>query len=114
MSYEQISIDFESRIASIRATQDAITLVRQPDENHYYECLSFARKFIVHVNEFTSEDLKAAYEKANLPMPKEPRLFGAIFNQLKKENLITPMGFVTAKNPVCHGRPIRKWQRVNN
>lgn len=61
--------------------------------------------------QFTVDDLKkdffASHDGYKI---KEPRVFGAVFVELSKQNLIKSTGtYLTSKDPICHARPKMIW-----
>lgn len=112
MTFEQLDI-FSSanhRIASIKATEIAITRVKSKEENYYSECCEFALKFIKDKVEFTGEEIITAYKKERLPQPKNYRVFGAVVRQLKKLGFIEFKEFVKYQGAQGHGRPCHLWR----
>lgn len=93
----------------MQTKNEAIESVKNGKKEYYLKLLGFSQEWVKTMfKAFTSEDLKEAFYKANEP-PPEPRIFGAVFQQLAKDNLIFPHGFSESKNPICHGRPMRVW-----
>ena len=77
--------------------------------NYYNECYRFSLNFIKKNKFFSSEDLKEAYLLANKPQPSEPRVWGSVIVEIKKQGLIKKGKMSTYKNPVGHGKPINTW-----
>ena len=92
-------------------TQTAIEQVEMSNQEHHDNIIAFARVWLCdRMKAFTSEDFKADYYEAGNEPPREPRVFGSVFNQLRKEGLIsTENRFKVSDNPICHGRPQRIW-----
>lgn len=93
--------------------EEAIEAVQLPEDNHYDVCYSFAIGFIsAQRGKFTSEDLILAYGLKKLPIPKEPRVWGAVIRRLYKEERIEPVTWSTYQAKQGHGRPVRVWRTV--
>lgn len=83
-------------------------------KNHYPQCLEFAQSWIKSaVRTFTSEDIIAAYKKANEAQPAEPRVWGAVIRHMSDKGLIKGMGWSEYRNPKGHCKPSRIWKTVN-
>lgn len=110
MNTAQLNIDFNSFIAE----PYYLTLVKNGRSNHYEICYAFATEFIKTATRFTSEDLIEAYEKKELPEPKEKKVWGAVMNKLRNQKLIVSDGYVKYRNPAGHGKPSTQWKVINN
>jgi hypothetical protein len=91
---------------------DYIEAVKQPTENHYNSCYSFALKFLKSQSPksvFTSEHIIAEYNLTENPIPKEGRVCGAVIKKLKVDGLIKFAGYVRYENPLGHGKPCNSW-----
>jgi len=91
---------------------EAIEAVKQPKQNYYLECFQFAKHFIRYrKQDFTSEDVIDHYNATKNKIPTEPRVWGAIFNELQKLGLIEQVGFVPYRKASGHGKPTRLWKK---
>jgi hypothetical protein len=89
----------------------AIEAVKLPDQNRYAEIIAFAMSWVPRQRgTFSSEDLRAAYEKAGYPPSEEYRSMGPVFRKLKHLDLIEKAGGGTALNDQAHDRPINLWR----
>jgi len=79
-------------------------------KNVYYTfAIEFAKEFIkTQMKPFTSEQVKNKFHERN-DEPQEPRIWGAIFKELKRDNLIVHHGYSKYLNPKGHGRPVSLW-----
>ena len=94
----------------VQTKDEAIESVKNGDLNYYLKCLSFSREWVSkQFKPFSSEDLKQAYFELGNEEPRQPSIFGAVFNALSKENRISHYDYVTAKNKQAHGRILRRW-----
>jgi hypothetical protein len=93
----------------------AIEAVKLPPQNYYRACLSFAEMWLIKRKKqpFTSEDIKEAYSKAGFFIPDEGRVWGAVFNELRKQKAILHFGYTKYQNPAGHSRPINVWIKNN-
>ena len=90
----------------------SIESTKLPFENHYETCLAFAEKFVrIKRSKFTSEDVKESYLKSGLPVPFEPRVWGAVFSKLLKDNKILHVGYVRYRSKLGHQRPSSLWAK---
>jgi hypothetical protein len=87
----------------------SIKKVAEGKSNYYLECFSFAKKYAKKWNIFSSEDIINAYEKVGKPLPKEPRVWGAVMKELHKINAISHYTFGKYKKPCGHSKPINIW-----
>jgi hypothetical protein len=96
--------------SSFDKMNEAIEQVERNNQDYYNDCFVFAMTWVQsQFKSFTSEDLKEAYFGAGNEPPREPRVFGAVFNKLSKAGLIFKQDWVYSKNPICHARPMRSW-----
>ena len=89
-----------------------IEAVKQPTENHYDKCHSFALLFLKSQSAksvFTSENIIAEYNLTENPTPREGRVWGAVMKKLKSDGLIKFAGYVRYENPLGHGKPCNSW-----
>jgi hypothetical protein len=85
--------------------------VQLPKANYAELVKAFAESFVKKArNQFTSEDVRAAYDLAGHPQPAEPRVWGAAFKQLSTTGLIIPIGWSIYKGKQGHGKPCRVWR----
>lgn len=91
-------------------TQEAIALTQLPQTNYYSQCYNFAENWIKSNLRFTSEDLIEAYKLSQNPLPKEPRVWGAVISNLRKLNSIKAVGTTKYKNPNGHQKPCYIWE----
>ena len=92
--------------------EQAIDMVMEPAGNFYRLCFKFAKNWIKEQNQFTSEDLIAAYTQFRMPRPSEPRVWGAVMVELKKAGLIRHAGFARYQKPEGHGKPVNVWRVI--
>lgn len=83
---------------------------KELDKTEFYEfALSFSILFVEkQMKLFTSEDIKEEFYKTYVE-PFEPRVWGSVFRELKKRELILFRGYVKYKNPKGHGKPASQW-----
>lgn len=94
----------------IQTKEEAIETVKNGNKSYYLGCLGFAREWVsIQFKPFTSEDLKKAYFDFGNEEPRQPSVFGAVFNTLSKESRILHYDYVSAKNKQAHGRILRRW-----
>jgi len=94
----------------IETKDESIESVTFGNKHDYNSIFSFSELWIKsQFKQFSSDDLKTAYFDQGGNTPNEPRVFGAIFRDLSKANLIFPIGYTTSKNKAAHGRPLRTW-----
>ena len=72
---------------------------------------SFLLQYAKSNNTFLAEDVRVAAEGV-IPEPPSKRAWGAIFVRGRKNNLITPIGFSSVKNPKAHRTPATLWEVV--
>ena len=91
-------------------TQNAIDKVRDNNKAYYLVAYEFAALWVKkQFKTFSSEDLKEDFYAAGYPKPKEPRVFGAVMTELKKNQLIKFHSYQSYKNPSGHSRPSTVW-----
>ena len=89
----------------------AIKKVSEGKNNYYLECYAFAVKFIKKHSSFTSEDIIDSDVKKGANLPKEPRVWGAVMNELAKKNFIFSSGYFTPyRKKSGHSKPTREWK----
>ncbi len=94
----------------MQTTNEAIESVKQGNYDDYAAIFEFACNWVKNqFQTFTSEDLKKYYYLSGGVEPLEPRVYGAVFTEMKKLGLIKSRGFEISKNPKCHRRPQRTW-----
>ena len=90
-------------------TTKAIASTQFPQTNYYSDCYNFAMDFIEKNYKFTSEDLKRSYAASGNPQPDEPRVWGSVILNLRRDQLIRFHDVVKYKNPKGHGKPCYEW-----
>ena len=91
----------------LQTKEEAIQTVKENNEEFYSLALDLARGWVARqFKTFSSEDFR---EHCNLILgiPRQPSVFGAVFNTLIKEKRILIHSYSTAKNKQAHGRIIR-------
>jgi hypothetical protein len=89
-----------------------IEKVKEPQDNHFDTCFAFAQKWVSNqTDNFTSEDIRAAYAATNNPQPRENRVWGAVFRRLSNNGVIVHQGFVKYRDKAGHGRPSSEWKK---
>jgi hypothetical protein len=92
--------------------ENYIEQVKAPDRNFYNECYNYALFWIKNNNKlFSSEDIIDDYNVIAKKLPAEPRVWGAVIRELKKQNIITHAGFGVYKKKSGHKKPTNLWQR---
>ena len=71
----------------------------------------FLLKYIKYQNQFMTEDVRVASEKA-IPKPPSNRAWGSVILKAAKSGLINRVGFANVKNAKAHKTPASVW-RVN-
>ena len=71
----------------------------------------FLLKYIKYQNQFMTEDVRVASEKA-IPKPPSNRAWGSVILKAAKSGLINRVGFANVKNAKAHKTPAYVW-RVN-
>lgn len=91
--------------------EQALQQVKDNNPDDYARLYSFAEVWVQNrYKPFTSEDLKADYYSSGNPLMREPRVVGAVFNNLYREGYIYSKGqYQVSRNPICHGRPQKIW-----
>jgi hypothetical protein len=93
-------------------TDEAIEKVREGNKADYNFLYQFASKWVATTfKPFTTDDFKIDLFKQYKSIEiEEPRVIGAVFNELAKQGFIKPTGrFITSKESTCHSRPKREW-----
>lgn len=89
--------------------EEGIKKVVDNNPSDYKTILVYAYEWVKNkMRPFTADDLRNEFEKNNTA-PKQPKIYGAVFNSLCKEGLIFENGTTTSSRPAAHGRLIRKW-----
>lgn len=93
----------------LQTKEEAIQTVRENNESYFELAFNYACKWVAEkMQPFTSEDLsKDMY--LILGYPDEPRILGAVFVALKKENRIKFNGYTRYKAKQGHGKPATVW-----
>jgi hypothetical protein len=97
---------------SLQLTERSIDMVKDGESNNFDFCFEYAKEFIRGRQMVTSEDVIIQYKSEKLPEPKEPRVWGAVFRELKKLGFIEKAGFGHARIPSSHCKPINVWRVV--
>ena len=94
--------------------EQALESVKNGNISDYTKIYLFALEWVKNQFKwFSSDDLKKAYYKSgNLP-PEKLNVYGAVFSNLAKENLIFHLGFTKSTNPVAHKRDLKTWISKN-
>jgi len=71
----------------------------------------FLLKYIKYQNQFMTEDVRIASEKA-IPKPPSNRAWGSVILRASRSGLINRVGFANVKNAKAHKTPASVW-RVN-
>ena len=71
----------------------------------------FLLKYIKYQNQFMTEDVRVASEKA-IPKPPSNRAWGSVILRASRSGLINRVGFANVKNAKAHKTPASVW-RVN-
>lgn len=91
-------------------TEIAIEAVKLGNHEYYLKALQFSEGWVkITFKPFSSEDLKQAFYLAGNPEPDEPRVFGAVINELKRQKLIEFHSYRKYKDIKGHGRPSTVW-----
>lgn len=89
--------------------EEALERVREANKDDYCKIFSFAEGWVKkQFKVFDANDFKKAYLEKN-QLPQQVNLFGAVFNNLAKEELIFRYGATTSKTPESKGCLIRTW-----
>lgn len=91
--------------------------VKHNNKQYFLKAYSFSKEWLkTNLNPFSSEDLKEAFynvkdHKGNLlnELPREPRVWGAVIAELKKDGLINFVKYQKYRNPAGHSRPSSVW-----
>lgn len=93
----------------LQTKDEAIDTVQENNEGYFELAYGYACKWVAEkMQPFTSEDLSADMYLI-LGKPREPRVLGAVFRRLKKEQRIKHNGFATYKAIQGHGKPCTVW-----
>ena len=93
----------------LQTTDEAIQTVKENNEGYYELAYNYACKWVAEkMHPFTSEDLSADMYLI-LGTPNEPRVLGAVFRQLTKENRIKHNGFSRYRAKQGHLKPCNIW-----
>lgn len=84
--------------------------VKKSNSTDYALIYSFAVEWVkIQFKLFSSDDLKKAYYESGGEIPKQLNVYGAVFSNLAKQELIYHKGFTKSLNPVAHGRDLKTW-----
>lgn len=93
----------------MKTKDEGIKKVIDNNQTDYQRILVYAREWVNNkMRPFTADDLRKEFEETNTA-PKQPKIYGAVFNSLSKERLILENGTTISIRPAAHGRLIRKW-----
>lgn len=96
----------------MNATLKAIEQTKESTRNWYDDLLKFAKRWIKGKDKFTSEDIVAAWNKRHDYRPSEPRVFGAVMLQLKRDGLIRWVSYCRSKSTTSHTYPKSQWKSL--
>jgi len=97
-------------MTNFEITNQAVESVKNNNIEHHKHILLFAIDWSkTQFKAFTSENLKDAYYSQGNPHPVEPRVFGSVFRELSRSELIFKHSFELSKNPKNHCRPQQTW-----
>jgi len=89
--------------------EEALQRVRMANKEDYCKIFDFAVGWVKkQFRVFDANDFKKAYLEEH-PMPHQVNLFGAVFSNLAKEELIFHQGATNSKTPESKGCLIRTW-----
>jgi len=89
--------------------EEALQRVRVANKVDYCKIFNFAVVWVKkQYKVFDANDFKKAYLEVH-PMPQQVNLFGAVFSNLAKEELIFHQGATNSKTPESKGCLIRTW-----
>jgi len=89
--------------------EEALQRVRMANKEDYCKIFDFAVVWVKkQFRVFDANDFKKAYLEVH-PMPQQVNLFGAVFSNLAKEELIFHQGATNSKTPESKGCLIRTW-----
>ena len=93
----------------IETKDEALHRVRMANKAEYTQIFNFASEWVKkQFRVFSANDFKKAYlEKYD--MPQQVNLFGSVFSNLSKENLIFMQGAVKSNTPQSKSCLIRTW-----
>jgi len=70
---------------------------------------NFLLKYIKYQDEFMTEDVRVASEKA-IPKPPNNRAWGSVILRASRSGLINRVGFANVKNAKAHKTPASVWR----
>ena len=89
--------------------EEALQRVRMANKEEYCQIFNFATEWVKkQFKVFNANDFKKAYLEVH-PMPQRVNLFGSVFSNLAKEELIFCQGATNSKTPESKGCLIRTW-----
>lgn len=95
---------------TFKTKTEALGAVKNGNATDYALIYSFAVEWVKsQFKLFSSDDLKKAYYDSGGEIPKQVNIYGAVFSNLAKKELIYHKGFTKSLNPVAHGRDLKTW-----
>ena len=89
--------------------EEAIKTVEENNQGYFDLAYNYACKWVSEqMRPFTSEDLSKDMYLV-LGTPREPRVLGAVFNRLSKEQRIKFVQYVKYRSLQGHGKPSAQW-----
>lgn len=89
--------------------EEALLRVALANKADYNKIFAFAEAWVkLQFKVFSANDFKKAYLEKN-ELPQQVNVFGAVFSNLAKENLIFKQGAINSTTPESKGCLIRTW-----
>lgn len=94
----------------IETKEEALHRVMMANKSDYCNIFDFATHWVKkQFKVFNANDFKKAYlEAGNFP-PQQPNVYGSVFNNLAKQEMIFQFGSTNSKTPESKGCLIRTW-----
>lgn len=93
----------------LETKEEALKRVREANKDDYCKIFNFAVGWVKkQFKVFDANDFKKAYLENN-QLPQQVNLFGAVFNNLAKEEFIFRHGATNSKTPESKSCLIRTW-----
>ena len=94
----------------ILSKEEALELVKNGNKAEYEKIFSFASEYAMNqFKVFSANDFKKAYLEAGNELPSQLNVFGSVFSNITKQELIYFFGYVKSNTPEAKGCIIRKW-----